>query len=109
MAEERYKNMLHYTLQIEECRSVVIERYFGDKESKPCGVCDICLQRKRRERNEQPIEERIIELLTKGELSVKECIAAIGGEEQRVVAVVDKMVRESKISLSSDSKLKIIE
>ena len=109
MAEERYKNMLHYTLQIEECRSVVIERYFGDKESKPCGVCDICLQRKRRKRNEHPIEERIIELLTKGELSVKECIAAIGGEEQRVVAVVDKMVRESKISLSSDSKLKIIE
>lgn len=109
MAEERYKNMLHYTLQIEECRSQVIERYFGDSASKPCGVCDICLKRKQRERDNSSIEQRIIELLSDAPMSVKECIAAIGGEEQRIVAMVDKMVRDSKISLSSDSKLKIIE
>ena len=109
MAEERYKNMLHYTLQIEECRSQVIERYFGDSASKPCGVCDICLKRKQRERDNSSIEQRIIELLSNAPMSVKECIAAIGGEEQCIVDVVDKMVRDSKISLSSDSKLKIIE
>ena len=109
MAEERYRNMLYYTLQIEECRSVVIERYFGDSESKPCGVCDICLRRKQRERNDMPIEQRIVELLQRAPLSVKECVANIGGEEQHIVDIVDKMVREQKISLTSDSKLKIIE
>ena len=40
---ERFENMLHYAEQQTECRSVVLQRYFGDTEASACGTCDVCL------------------------------------------------------------------
>ncbi len=109
LAEERFRSMLHYTTQLEECRSTVIERYFGDNEAKPCGVCDICLKRRKLKRNNANIEARILELLTNSPLSVKEVAATIECNIEIIVETIDKLVRRGKICIDSDSKLKIIE
>jgi ATP-dependent DNA helicase RecQ len=38
--------MINYTLDGQQCRSVMIGRYFNDLEIKPCGICDHCIQQK---------------------------------------------------------------
>jgi ATP-dependent DNA helicase RecQ len=101
--------MLSYVVQSEECRSVVIERYFGDVDAKPCGVCDVCLSRRRRERASEAQDERLLQLIAEGAMSVKEVVAAIGGNAEAIVERIDKMVRLGKISISVDGKLKINE
>lgn len=40
----RLDAMLAYCTTQDECRSQMLLRYFGEKESKPCGICDYCLQ-----------------------------------------------------------------
>jgi ATP-dependent DNA helicase RecQ len=109
IAYERFKSMLGYVVQSEECRSVVIERYFGDVDAKPCGVCDVCLSRRRRERASEAQDERLLQLIAEGAMSVKEVVAAIGGNAEAIVERIDKMVRLGKISISVDGKLKINE
>ena len=109
IAYERFKSMLGYVLQSEECRSVVIERYFGDSDAKPCGVCDVCLSRRRRARASEAQDERLLQLIVEGAMSVKEVVAAIGGNAEAIVERIDKMVRLGKISISVDGKLKINE
>ena len=109
IAYERFKSMLGYVLQSEECRSVVIERYFGDSDAKPCGVCDVCLSRRRRARASEAQDERLLQLIVEGAMSVKEVVAAIGGNAEAIVERIDKMVRLGKISISADGKLKINE
>jgi ATP-dependent DNA helicase RecQ len=42
----RIKIMLKYLQTDKECRSGFISRYFGEDNSKDCGVCDNCLNRK---------------------------------------------------------------
>ena len=44
---ERFEQMISYAANEQECRSAVLERYFGEENPAPCGVCDICLARKR--------------------------------------------------------------
>ena len=39
--------MIAYAAHEQESRSAVLERYFGEENPAPCGVCDICLARKR--------------------------------------------------------------
>lgn len=39
---KRIEAMLHYVEGRDECRSVVLLRYFGEKRAKPCGMCDVC-------------------------------------------------------------------
>ncbi len=47
LMRERFERMIAYADNEQECRSVVLERYFGADDATPCGVCDLCLARKR--------------------------------------------------------------
>jgi NCAIR mutase (PurE)-related protein len=48
-------------------------------------------------------------MLRSGDKDIKELVLAMGKEGDRVVEIVDKLVREGKILLSERGKLKIIE
>lgn len=107
IALERTKSMLQYAQNVDECRSSIIERYFGDAESQPCGVCDVCLARRTRKDVTATIDEAIVNALEDRALGIKELVAKVGGKDSSVVERVDKMVAEGKISLDLSGKLKI--
>lgn len=43
--EKRIMAMSHYAEQTDICRSGLLLSYFGEKDTAPCGVCDICLSK----------------------------------------------------------------
>ena len=104
---ERFESIVEYVTSEDRCRSQIIENYFGDKESKECGVCDVCLRKRRGEASQVSVVERIMVMLGDAELDIKELTSAINIAPERVVEVVDKMVAEKKISISKYGKLKI--
>ena len=104
---ERFESIVEYVTSEDRCRSQIIENYFGDKESKECGVCDVCLRKRRGEASQVSVVERIMAMLGDAELDIKELTSAMNIAPERVVEVVDKMVAEKKISISKYGKLKI--
>ena len=110
MTVARFDGMLKYSTTEDECRSVIIQNYFGDREAIPCGVCDVCLRAKRMARDGgDDCERRVVEVLSCRELDIKALVTELGLDGERVVEIVDKMVREGKILLSERGKLKIIQ
>jgi ATP-dependent DNA helicase RecQ len=108
MTVARFDGMLKYSTAEDECRSVIIQKYFGDEEATPCGVCDVCLRAKRLERGGDGCEMRVVELLSCREMDIKTLVTELGEDGERVVEIVDKLVRDGKILLSERGKLKII-
>lgn len=108
LAFERFENMLRYATSDDECRSVIIEKYFGAVDAEPCGVCDVCLSRRKRGTHED-LEECILNMLKESELSVKEVVSKFTIKDSVVVEQIDKMCHEGKIYITSGGKLKIIE
>jgi ATP-dependent DNA helicase RecQ len=45
--EERVKAMQLYVETTNNCRSVMIGKYFGDPDIQPCGICDNCINKKK--------------------------------------------------------------
>lgn len=43
--KEKLNAMINYATELEQCRSKMLLSYFGEKNSKNCGVCDVCLGR----------------------------------------------------------------
>ena len=43
----KWQNMLDYLNNIEFCRSKLLVAFFDEKDAKNCGICDICLERKK--------------------------------------------------------------
>ena len=110
LMQERFENMVSYSMQQTECRSVVIQRYFGDQEATPCGVCDICLeQRRRRKSSQTSIADTIIHLLGKEPLTTREICREIKAEPELIASVIEQMQREGKISATISGKLIINE
>jgi ATP-dependent DNA helicase RecQ len=105
---ERFNHLLHYANDDNECRSRIIESYFCDKKSEPCGICDNCLARKRREKADSTkLEEEIMALLATEEMTIKELIAKIKGNEQIILATVRQLIEQGKVSVEG-TKLTIL-
>ena len=104
---ERFNHLLHYANEEQECRSRIIEQYFCDKMSEPCGICDNCLAHKKRKKsNTSNYEQQILSLLATEPMTIKELIAKIKGNEQTLVEIIRNLTERGIIS-AEESKLKI--
>ena len=107
---ERFENMRLYASNESECRSVILQRYFGDDKAVACGSCDICLAERRRNKEQgEQLSGSIISLLREQSMTVRELCREIKTDPERVAAAVDKMKEEGKISTSISGKLIINE
>ena len=104
---ERFNHLLHYANEEQECRSRIIEQYFCDKMSEPCGICDNCLARKKREKsNCANYEQQILSLLATEPMTIKEVVARIVGNEQTIIEVIRQLTENGTIS-AEESKLRL--
>ena len=97
---ERFNHLLEYANEEDECRSRVIEKYFCDTMSEPCGICDNCLARKRQAKgdNSKIFEEQICELLQQRPMSVKELVAQIKGYDQAILNALRNLADQGRIT-----------
>ena len=104
---ERFNHLLHYANEESECRSRIIEQYFCDRMSEPCGICDNCLARKRKEKSTLAnYEQQILSLLATEPMSIKELVAKIKGNEQSIIEAVRQLTEKGDIS-AEGSKLRV--
>jgi ATP-dependent DNA helicase RecQ len=45
----KVNDMLAYARQTHGCRQEFVQTYFNEAGTKPCGVCDVCIQKKKKE------------------------------------------------------------
>ena len=102
--------MLRYIGNEEVCRSVVMQNYFGDMSSEGCGVCDICLRRRKQQKSENKgLEQKILEQLQGQALSTRDLCRILKFDPQAIAQSVEKLKVEDKISADTGGKLTIIE
>lgn len=73
---ERIKKAIAYA-EDNICRSQQLLHYFGEKDAPVCGVCDVCLQRKKQALDNESFErlrQKITRLLSDEALPVKELV-----------------------------------
>lgn len=69
-AEKRREAMIAYAENNSECRSRQLLRYFGETQSCDCGVCDVCIAKKKTSRNR--LDDEIIYILAASPLTIKQ-------------------------------------
>lgn len=110
VAAERVEAMFRYAEKGEGCRSVALAAYFGEDGSEECGICDLCIDRKRREGTVAPTPEEvlgksIINILRREPLTVKELVMYLNIPPEDVVRRIDAMLSSGEISLDESGRL----
>jgi ATP-dependent DNA helicase RecQ len=87
---ERMKAMLSYSENENECRSVRLLAYFGEKNAHPCTQCDVC--RRRNELNLSKYEfdsivEKIKSVLAQSPSTIENIVQQIGNPDKTIMVI----------------------
>ena len=85
---DRIKNVIDYGSSRTQCRSKMLLHYFGEKDAKDCGKCDVCLDKKQKEMRSSDMDRLIQTVLTQlegKEMTLDEIIAATDYPESRLM------------------------
>ncbi len=106
----RVKSVLDYAKEENVCRSQVLLSYFGEKDTKPCGKCDICQRRRETELSDEEFETirlNILRILSEEELSVNSLTKKIAVKEPKTLKVIRFMIDNGQLKENESMKLSI--
>ena len=106
----RAKSVLDYAQEEFICRSQILLSYFGEKDTKPCGKCDICLKNKETRVSTDDfatIQKAILEVLAINELSINALVKQVPFKEPKVLQVIRFLLDNGQIVENELMKLKL--
>ena len=115
LIEERFEQMLHYAQNEKQCRSTVLDHYFGGKSDIACGICDICLRKRREEKarrgeiqaDEATLREQIIATLQANPTEPHALLQRLKASPERASELLRQLLEEGLITQSGEGLLKI--
>ena len=106
----RVKSVLDYAQEENNCRSQVLLSYFGEKETKPCGKCDICLKKRETQVSTddfETIQQAVLQVLQSEELSINALIKRIPFKEPKVLQVIRFLLDNGQVVENEQMKLSL--
>ena len=109
LKQQQVKSMLNYVENETTCKSMQLLAYFGEKDSKPCGICSVCTNTKKnvKPQDTNTIKTRVIELLENGDQSSRNMIAALNCSETELKTVLKLLLEHHIISITPTNTYKL--
>lgn len=101
--------MLYYVNNKHTCRAIKLLEYFGEKNLKPCGICDICTESNQNIPENISLKERIILLLKTKPTSSREIQNNLGCSSNELTNFLQELLEDGKIELNTKNEYRIIE
>jgi len=109
--EDRVRAMRNYVQDRSNCRSTFIGKYFGDAGIKDCGICDNCLQKKRRPLTEQEfsdIHHRIVQALQQPTDSKTLLRQLTGIQKEKAWQVINFLQAENRLAVDLNGMIRMV-
>lgn len=106
----RIKSMINYVAIENVCRSVLLLNYFGERDGKACGHCDVCLTKKQKELSADEFETirlEIIQLLKSNPHTTSEVVEELKFKEHKITAVIRFLLDNGVITRNEKMKLQL--
>ncbi|MGB1241763.1 MAG: RecQ family ATP-dependent DNA helicase [Chitinophagales bacterium] len=88
--------VIKYVTNQQTCRSQQLVRYFGELDSEPCKVCDVCIQAKKQQKEEVLIE------------SINEAVKSLLHTESLTFDILVSQVAQQSIKYKQDEIVKVV-
>lgn len=108
----KMKAMISFVSTTHRCRMQMIQDYFNEVSLKTCGICDFCIEQRKKENLHafEDLRTEIKHVLTKQPLTVEQVEELIAPRDQELfVDVVREMVDEGMLVYDSTWKLNLAE
>lgn len=104
----RINSVLNYAQEENICRSQLLLSYFGEKNTRPCGKCDVCLKKKEkmmRDKDFINIRSAIQQILSHQSSPLDMLVKKIPYKEPKVLEVIRFMLDNGQIKENNQMQL----
>lgn len=101
--KDRIKSILTYATDDQLCRNRQLLLYFGEKDAKNCGKCDVCLQKNELGLSNHEyalMEQNIKESLKDGSKSIDELCMAMDQPSEKIILVIRQLADQNQLLLN---------
>ncbi|MGL5920949.1 MAG: RecQ family zinc-binding domain-containing protein, partial [Bacteroidales bacterium] len=90
---KRIQSMIEYITERDLCRSKYLLAYFGEHEAEDCGICDVCVNRKKQNKeSEAACISAILNVLESNELSLEEILVQLSYPREKLINVIRQLM-----------------
>ena len=99
----RINAVIKYAYNEEMCREQMIREYFGEKDVQPCGHCDYCIGRKRKEQyNAGDVINGITYMLSLRPRTLNDFFDTLSFSKEDITTALSQLIDERFITLQPD-------
>lgn len=116
LSHERFERMSAYASDDTQCRSVVLDEYFGGDDAGPCGICDVCLARRREEKRraagedeellDEVLRDELLRQLDAEPVDPRTLCAGLPCPPERGAELIRVLIGEGTLCMQSDGTVK---
>lgn len=110
LALDKMKAMINFVTQNHRCRMQVVQEYFDEVTYRVCGMCDVCVEKRKHENQSsyQEMKDEIVVVLGKEAMPVEALEERIAPKHQDIfVDVVREMVDEGTLVYDDQWRLRL--
>jgi len=109
---EKVRSVTGYATQNKRCRTLVLLDYFGEVSDEECGVCDVCLKKKKEKSKEDQfslLRKSILSELEKSPKNFDDLILQIpASTREEVLEVLRQMLDAGEVSMNDKGTIFLI-
>lgn len=106
---EKVLAVIAYTQHTQRCRTQLLLEYFDELTDKTCGVCDICLEKKKNSHNNYSpisVSQKVKQLLLTKKLAIKTLIQELQPENTEIfIAEVQQMIASGELKQNQEGEI----
>jgi len=97
------KSVLNYIKEDTSCKSKLILEYFGEVETKDCGICSFCISKNKKKTEYVALADKIIDLLKIQELNSRDIKKLTKYPKDDVIFVLQNLLENEKIIVQANN------
>ncbi|GAA3508113.1 ATP-dependent DNA helicase RecQ [Aquimarina addita] len=105
---KKVRAMINFVENGNMCRSIQLLSYFGEKEVENCGICNVCIERKKIQVDVTKIRKDIIALLQKKHLSSRDIINLLEYPEESALDVLRELNEHHIIKINQNNNYQLV-
>ncbi len=109
LKEDQIDAVIGYISDEEQCKSIRLLEYFGEKNSTPCGICSVCILKKPKIKRSstKSISNDIILLLENQPLSSRALVEQMQHSENEILETLQLMLANNILEVTANNSYKI--
>lgn len=101
---KQFESVIRYISDKKQCKSRLILEYFGETNANDCGICSVCITKKKTEKSPIETAQSILALLKNSALTSREIENALEISSEETIFALQLLLENDKVKINNQNQ-----